>query len=114
MLIQHNYLSKFRKESKLLQLDLSLLMLVDASYVSRWENGEKFPDLERLLVYNLLFNVPIEYLFERLKHELTGILCERIQLRLEELRNENDEDTGNRIEFLTSAFERLTGTDKSV
>lgn len=109
MLIQHNYLSLTRKKSFLTQSDIAFVMkLPDYANVSRWENGQREPSLEALLLFELLFDTPIAVLFERLKCELVPILAERIMTRIQQLKESpSDSTTPKRIDYLHVAFTRL-------
>lgn len=109
MLIQHNYLRLFRKRSHLTQSDIAyILQLPDYANVSRWEQGHRKPNLETLITYHLLFNIPIESLFERQRHELKGRVKERLAQRISELKTLSHEPkVDSRIRFLDSILSRL-------
>jgi transcriptional regulator with XRE-family HTH domain len=113
MLIQHNHLRIVRKRSRLTQLDIAFLLeLSDYANVSRWEQGNRLPNIEALVAYHLLFDVPIEDLFERQKRDLAQSLCKRIALRLQSLTNQKqDRKTISRITFLNAALTKLTQSD---
>jgi transcriptional regulator with XRE-family HTH domain len=110
MLIPHNFLRVVRKRTQLTQIDIaSILRLPDIANVSRWEQGLKRPGVEVLLAYHLLFNVPIEALFERQKHELRQILIPRVHDRIAHLKTlGNDPKVTSRMAFLASVSDRLT------
>src|SRR5690349_16266076 len=110
MLIQHNNLRMYRKRSQLTQTDIAFIMkLSDYANISRWEQGYRQPNIEMLLIYHLLFDIPIESLFERQKHELRDFIGKRIGLLLGELKNlSSDAKAASRIAFLDSALTRLT------
>lgn len=109
--IQHTYLRTYRKRAQLTQADLASLMdLSDYSNVSRWEAGLRRPNIEMLLVYHLLFQIPVEELFERQKLELLSPICKRIEMRIQELKAivPSDDRLAERIAFLEAALKRLT------
>lgn len=110
MLIQHNLLRLVRKRSYLTQVDIaSILSISDYANVSRWEAGLRLPNVEALLTYHLLFDVPIESLFERYKEELLPKLAGRISDRAEYLKGlPSDEKLEKRIAFLGAAAGRLS------
>lgn len=106
----HKFLREHRKRSPLTQNDLGFLMgLDDYSNVSRWESGLRTPKPEVLVTYHVLFDVPMESLFEGRKGELAGELCPRIKLRLEELKAyPTSQNVRKRIFFLENALKRLS------
>ena len=110
MLIEQNNLRVNRKQSQLTQSDLAYIMaLSDYSNISHWENGYKKPNVEVLIIYNLLFNIPIESLFDRLKNELKDVIRERIKQLLHQLKNISaDTKVASRIAFLESVLIRIT------
>jgi transcriptional regulator with XRE-family HTH domain len=110
MYIQYNYLRILRKQSLLTQADLAaVLKLVDQANISRWEIGMHIPGVDVLLVYHLLFEVPIESIFERQRQELVHPVVERIRERIGLLKElEPDPKLQGRIDFLSKALSRLT------
>lgn len=112
MLIHHNLLRVFRKRSQLTQHDLaSVLKLSDYSNVSRWEAGMRTPNVEVLLTYHLLFEVPAEELFFRQREQIRDAMLPRIRERVDYLSTlPADPKTSSRINFLLSAYDRLSGT----
>jgi len=113
MYIQHNYLRMHRKRARLAQSDIAhVAALSDHSNVSRWENGTREPNIESLIVYHLLFDVPIESMFERQKQELKLSVYRRVLGRLETLRKmPQDRKLGFRIRFLETALARLANPE---
>ena len=110
MLIQQNFLRLVRKRTQLTQVDIAaILRISDYANVSRWEQGQKTPNVEVLLVYHLLFNVPVESLFERQKEQLKPIILPRIRERISELRAlPPDPKVEGRIRYLESVLGRIT------
>jgi transcriptional regulator with XRE-family HTH domain len=113
MFIQHNYLRIVRKRTHLIQGDIaSILKISDPANVSRWEQGQKTPNVEVLLVYHLLFDTPIETLFDRQKHALKKIIIPRIKERIWYLKTlDTDAKIQSRIAHLESILSRLTSKD---
>ncbi len=109
MSIQHNYLRWYRKRSMLTQEDLvSVLGIKDKSMVSRWEQGQRTPDIYTLLGYHVLFDIPVELMFARQKNTLVDTINKRITERIEYLKgNRPDGQALKRIEFLGSTLTRL-------
>lgn len=110
MFVQHNFLRIARKRTHLTQLDVaSILEISDFANVSRWEQGQKTPNVGILLGYHFLFDVPIESLFERQKHEIRKGLIPRLHDRIEHFKALNpDPKVLNRINYLESVLNRLT------
>lgn len=108
MIIHHNYLRVYRKKSRLTQGDLAYVLdLGDYSNVSRWEHGQRQPNIETLLTYHLLFNLPIEMLFERQKNEMVGRVAQRTLELAQSLESDPDAEKA-RAEFLKGAHARLS------
>lgn len=110
MFIKHNYLRWYRNKSQLTQDDLIFILDVkDKSLVSRWEQGERKPDIFTLLGYHLLFEIPIEVLFGRQKATLIPLIRERIELRIQQLKaNKPDGRALKRIDYLNHLLSKLT------
>lgn len=110
MLIQHNFLRIVRKRTQLTQVDIaSILRISDFANVSRWEQGLRTPNIEILLGYHLLFDTPIEQLFDRQRYELKRIIIPRIEERIRHLKSmPEDPKVLNRIGFLGNILTRLT------
>lgn len=109
MLIQHNLLRLVRIRAPLTQGDIAaILQIADFANVSRWEQGLRSPNIDALLSYHLLFDVPVEMLFERHKTEMIPLLIPRIRERLAYLqRSDKESKTEGRIRFLDLALNRL-------
>ena len=109
MLTQHNYLGPVRKKTALTQIDVGTTMqLSDLASVSRWENGLREPTFEALILYELLFDLPISHFFARQKNELIPKLAEGIMKRIEELKSlPADSSVPARVEYLQATFTRL-------
>ena len=57
-------LRNLRKDSGLSQEELAEQMGVSRQAVSKWENGQGFPETEKLLMMGSLFNVSLDYLLK--------------------------------------------------
>lgn len=110
MHIKHNYLRWHRRKSHLTQEDLIFILGVkDKSQVSRWEKGERKPDIYTLLSYHLLFGIPIEEMFGRQKNTLTESISKKIAERISFLKENGPDGIGlKRIAFLGDALSRLS------
>lgn len=109
MHIQQNSLRLVRKRTKLTQIDMaSILKTPDFANISRWEQGLKTPSLDILIGYHLLFNIPIESLFERQKNTPRKTLIPRIEERIKYLKMlEPDLKIQGRIDCLIAILKRL-------
>lgn len=109
MQIQHQHLRMFRKRTPLLQCDIAyLLSMREDSSISRWEKGERQPAIDMLLIYHLLFDIPMEHVFESQKLGLLDTVKARIRPLIERLQGSaSDPKVGERIAFLQSALTRL-------
>jgi len=106
----HHYLTISRKRSRLTQSDVSyFLNLKDSSSISRWEAGERNIPFEALLIYNTLFEVPIENYVSTQKKASKEIVSKRIPVLLEELEQvERTPRVQRRIDFLNNTLTRLS------
>lgn len=109
MFIKHNYLRWYRRKSRLTQDDLIFLLdLKDKSMVSRWEQGKRLPDIYNLLAYHLLFEIPIEILFNRQRTSLMEHIRNRVNLRMAFLKsNRPNGQALKRIEFMSQILTKL-------
>lgn len=63
-----------RKKEKWTQADLGAKLSISDKAISKWERGESLPDAEMLYDISILFDVPINYLFE--EHEFSDLSME--------------------------------------
>lgn len=110
MYIQHNYLKSYRKRSGLKQSDIiALLNLPNRSSLGLWERGKRKTSLDIPILYHVLFDIPIEHIFERQKHFVLRGLYERVDKRIDELKAlPYEPQISLRIAFLFGILERLT------
>jgi transcriptional regulator with XRE-family HTH domain len=106
---EHYQLRKYRKSSALSQNDLAFLFgLSGFAPISRWEQGSRKPDLEHMLYYHLLFNVPVEVFLEKQFKDSKKRLCVRINLLLETMNAEySSRKMDHRLNFLKETLTRL-------
>lgn len=105
-----NYLREYRKRTALTQADIGFLLnQPDTVSICRYEHGERKPPMEMVLLYHLLFNVPVHSLFEIQKDNLNEDVIVRIGQLLEQLKQRSPSQRVNsRIAFLTEVLTRLT------
>ena len=110
MHIQQNLLRLVRKRTELTQVDIaSILDITDFANISRWEAGLKSPGVEILLAYHLLFDTPIDAIFERQKKGVLEKIIPKIKDRLDYLEAlPQDAKVQCRIQSLGSILSRLT------
>ena len=63
--IMENNLRKLRKEHKLTQVQLQMQTGIEQSLLSKFENGERIPTTETLVLLADFYNVSIDYLLCR-------------------------------------------------
>jgi len=108
-----NYLRTHRKNTNITQYDIAVLLkLRDNSIVSRCEKGHRSPSLEMVLVYHLLFDIPIHALFPN--H--IGIVKEQLRAGIPLLIAQIEEQDSSakaqsRISFLHEALTRLVQSE---
>lgn len=64
MMTFDNKLKKLRKENGLSQEDLANQLGVSRQSVSKWENGQGFPETDKIIMMSSLFGVSIDYLLK--------------------------------------------------
>jgi transcriptional regulator with XRE-family HTH domain len=99
----------YRKRARLTQEDVAFIAsMPDYANVSRIETGLRQPDVEILLVYHLLFDMPIQAYFESMIGTFKEGIIERIKSRIEALAMEPKNDKMSyRIQFLQSLLAKL-------
>ncbi len=110
MTTQLNYLKVYRKRTPLQQEEMAFLSdKPDTSSISRYEKGQREPTNEILLVYHLLFDIPIESLLEPEFRMIKERLIHRIKELINELRKEKQITLKNtsKIKFLEQVITRL-------
>lgn len=60
-----NRLRKLRKEHKLTQVELQMRTGIEQSLLSKFENGERIPPTESLIILADFYNVSIDYILCR-------------------------------------------------
>lgn len=63
--IMVNNLRKLRKERKLTQVELQMRTGIEQSLLSKFENGERVPPTETLIILADFYNVSIDYILCR-------------------------------------------------
>jgi len=106
---QNKKMRTYRKRSRLTQADIGfLLQLSDSSLISRWEHGQRSPSADVVRVYQLLFEMPIDSLFEEEADNISDTLRERIKLLMEQLEElEPSQKVRCRIAFLEATLARI-------
>ena len=110
MSTEKNLLREFRRRTAITQSDIGFLMnQSDTISICRYEQGERKPPMEMILLYHLLFDVPVHSLFEVQTDNINEDLIVRISQLIEKLKLRNPSQRINsRIAFLTGVFARLT------
>lgn len=105
-----NYLRVFRKKTDITQSDIGFLLnQPDNIKICRYEQGERRPPMDMVLLYHLLFDVPVHSLFEIQRDNINEDLIVRIETLIKELKQrEQSQRVKSRIAFLTGALTRLT------
>lgn len=63
--IMQNNLRKLRKEHKLTQITLQMCTGIEQALLSKFENGERIPPTETLIILADFYNVSIDYILCR-------------------------------------------------
>lgn len=65
-----NILEELRKDRKMTQKELSVVIYVTTGTISNYENDRYLPDIEKLIMLADYFNVTIDYLLGRASYNL--------------------------------------------
>lgn len=65
VVIMKNNLRKLRKDRKLTQIALQMQTGIEQALISKFENGERIPPTETLLILADFYNVSIDYILCR-------------------------------------------------
>lgn len=112
MSYNNNYLRTYRRKNHLTQKDLAFLLSEsDSSIVSRYEWGSRKPTVEFLLLYQILFDVPLSTLFPIHSGEIQELLIKRMEALITHLSTDcSGHRTSVRIEFLKSRIQALSAS----
>lgn len=110
MQIIHNYLRMYRREKGLTQEDVAFILdLKDFAQVSRWELGKRKSNIQTLLGYQLLLQIPLDILFERDLYTTSKRLQDRILMRISQLKaGRPDGHALKRILYLEDVLAKIT------
>jgi transcriptional regulator with XRE-family HTH domain len=105
-----NHLRTYRKNTYITQNDIAaLLELEDNSLISRCEQGVRSPSLEMVLLYHLVFDIPMLTLVANQISHVKEQLVIRLARLIDDLKlQEVTVNTEARIEFLKIVFARLS------
>ena len=100
----------YRKHSHLKQIDMNVLCNKEQSVtLSRYEKGDYLPDVETLLTYAIVFNVPVSSLLPEYCTELRKRLTKKIKALSHKLGSEHfTYSRSKRKAFLDSLFTRIS------
>jgi transcriptional regulator with XRE-family HTH domain len=60
-----NIFKKYRKQKGLTQIELAEILDVDRSTISKWENGENLPKVNKLVKISSILGVPVDELLPK-------------------------------------------------
>ena len=105
-----NYLRSYRKDTALTLKDIATLLgKRDKSYIGRIENGMRPPTIEVVMLYHLLFDVPIDEFFIPQKQDVTEKLLENTATLIDKLQVlPLEQNAKSRVTFLKSVFTKIT------
>ena len=76
--------------------------------LSRYENGDRPPNLETALIYYLVLDIPLNKLFPQIYEKLAEQIREKAQSLLESVEQmKEDYTTKNKIDFLNELISRI-------
>jgi transcriptional regulator with XRE-family HTH domain len=110
MQTKYNYLRQYRRQTRLNQSDIAFLIgNGDTSIISRWEQGQRTPSVLMLVLYHLLFEIPVSAHIQSSKDEYVETIKERIRLLIENLKTKRSSQKNvARISFLAETLTRLS------
>lgn len=103
-----NSLSEYRKRHNIPLHDIAFIADMDIGNLSKMERGIREPNPNLVLLYHMLFEVPLHLLFpSQLSKEKEGWKVRGIDL-VELLKEEQPPQSTNRIKFVEAFVNRLT------
>jgi transcriptional regulator with XRE-family HTH domain len=75
-----NILKQTRIEADVMQQDIAFLLNIDTANLTRYENGIRTPTPEILMIYHILFGIPISELLSPLSKHVKKNLISRSRL----------------------------------
>jgi transcriptional regulator with XRE-family HTH domain len=109
MQTKFNYLRQYRRKTRLNQSDISFLIgNNDTSIISRWEQGLRTPSTLLLVLYHLLFDVPVSAQIQSQSAEFIPAIKERLHLLIGDLKTKQvSQKIQDRISFLAETLTKL-------
>ena len=101
------HLKKYRERVNIPLHDVAHLLSMDISTLSKIEKGLREPNTKIILLYHILFEVPLLELVERNYDEFKLILKRRSQTLVEKLLITEPPKSKNRIRFIESFVKKL-------
>ncbi len=107
MTIKTNSLSKYRRRVNIPLHDIAHLLNIDISNLSKIEQGIREPNPRIILLYHILFKVPLLELFAEQYDELKVQLKRRSRTLVEQLQIEQPPKSTNRIAYINQFVNTL-------
>lgn len=106
----NNYLRMHRRRTALSQGDIACLLgVVSGTKLSRYESGQRAPNLETALALEIIFGIPVRELFAGMFHEVEQRVRERAAPLIEELRARGpSRETTRKLQALISILTPAT------
>lgn len=103
-----NAFRAYRKRVNIPLHDVAHLLQVDISNLSKVEQGVRSPNIHTILLYHVLFKVPLTALFSEQYNELKTLWSSRSYSLIDELNVYQPPKSKNRIAYIESFVNRLT------
>ena len=100
MTLKTNSLSQYRKRLNIPLHDVAYLLGIDNSNLSKIEQGIREPNPRIILLYHILFKVPLLELFAEQYDELKVQLKRKSRTLIEQLQIEQPPKSRNRIAYI--------------
>lgn len=103
-----NSFSQYRNDANVPLTDIAFLLALDRGNLSKIENGHRHPDPQTILLYHILFGVPLTKLFKEQLVLLNKMILRRSKMLIKRLETERSPKSKQRISYIKSFVNTLT------
>lgn len=107
------YLKTYRERSGIALQDIAEIIGIDISSLSKIENGKRKPDIDTVLGYHFVLNIPLEKLLKKqYKNLVQRYLLNVVSLKDKLLEAMTQPEISNRIKNFDAIIDQLTALEE--
>jgi Helix-turn-helix. len=107
---QTHLLKQIRTDADVMQQDVAFLLNIDSGNLARYENEKRIPTPEILLMYHILFGIPISELLSPLLKNVKKKLIARSKLLLTKPKAKHTPKSSHSIAYISAIVNNLNHT----